>query len=224
MAEEFKNPTKDVPKSMILSLVTCCILFSAFVYVMNGLMPGPELAASTAPPAEAMATFTKYGALIVCIGGVFACVSTANGLLMTGARIPFSMGRDGRLPKGLCRVSKNGAPYSAILITAIAQLLLALSGSIIFIVQMVVFVTSVSWIISTTCVIFLRRNHPEIRAPFRTPGYPVMLILAYACLVFIFTRLALSAVLVSAAWILSGILCYFLFKNTGLKKLCSGEQ
>ena len=223
MAEEFKNPIKDVPRSMIFSLLTCGVLFAFFVYVMNGLLPGKELAASSAPPAAAASTFTTYGAFLVAFGGIFACVSTSNGLLMTGARIPFSMGRDGTLPSVLAKVTDKGTPYVAIWLTAAGQMLLAVTGLMFLLVQMIVFVTSVSWIISTTCLVFLRRKHPETKAPFRTPGYPVTLILAYIGLFVMVSRLAPKAILVGSIWLAFGVIIYFAFKKTSLKRFCENR-
>ena len=49
MASEFKNPAKDVPRSMILSLVTCGLLFGGIVLVMNGLLPYSVLGDLDAP-------------------------------------------------------------------------------------------------------------------------------------------------------------------------------
>ena len=224
MAEEFKNPAKDVPKSMILSLLTCGIIFSVFVYVMNGLLPGSELAASSAPPAAAASTFTKYGALLVVIGGIFACVSTLNGLLMTGARIPFSMGRDGFLPSALGKVNVNGTPYIAIMLTAIGQILLAITGLMNLLVQMIVFVTSISWIISTTCLVFLRKKYPDIKAPFRAPGYPITLFLAYGGLILMLSRLAAAAIVIGTCWLGLGIILFYVFQKTGLSRFCEQKQ
>jgi len=91
-------------------------------------------------------------------------------------------------------------------------------------VQMIVFVTSVSWIISTTCLLFLRIKHPEQKAPFRTPGYPFTLILAYAGLLVMVSRLAPKAIIVGICWLACGIVLYFLFKKTKLNKYCVPQR
>lgn len=222
MSEEFKNPAKQVPRSIIYALATCGIIFTVFVYVMNGLMPGAELAVSSAPPADAFTTITKYGALLIAFGGVFACVSTANGMLMTGARVPFSMSRSGALPAALHKINKNGAPYVAIIFTVIGQLLLAFTGLINLIAQMIVFVTAVCWLISMVCLYFLRKKN--IKAPFRAPCYPVILVLSFIALIFMMSRLARAAIIIGTCWIIFGIAVYFLFNKTGLKKFCVNTE
>lgn len=223
MAEEFKNPSKDVPKASLMSLATCGIIFALFVFVMNGLLPGEELAQSASPPVAAMNTFTSIGALIIAIGGICACISTSNGLLMSGSRIPFAMGRAGDLPKGLASVNKHGAPAGALILTMIGQLALCLSGSAInTLVALSVCATIVSWVITTICAITVRVRGEK--APFRAPGYPITPIIAIAGLVFMFTQLELLAIIMTIIWVIVGIIVYFLFRKTGLKNMCNPHE
>ena len=220
MSEEFKNPAKDVPKAALLSLLTCGVIFALFVYVMNGLLPGAELAASDSPPVAAMSTFTNVGAVMIVIGGICACISTSNGLMMSGSRIPFAMGRDGDLPKSIATVNKQGAPKGALILTMIGQLAICLSGSMIYVlVSLSVCVTIVSWVITTISSIVMRSR--GIRSPFRTPGYPITPIIAVAGLAFMFTRLATQAIIMSIIWVIIGIVVYILFSKTSLKNMCN---
>ena len=136
------------------------------------VLPGAELAASDSPPVAAMSTFTNIGALVIAIGGICACISTSNGLMMSGSRIPFAMGRAGDLPKGLASINKHGAPAGALILTLAGQLALCLSGSAInTLVALSVCATIVSWVITTVCAIVTRVR--GVKAPFRAPGYPI---------------------------------------------------
>lgn len=224
MSEEFVNPGKQVPKSIIYSLVTCGLIFTAFVYIMNGLMPGSELAVSSAPPADAFSTVTKYGGLLTAIGGIFACVSTGNGLLMTGARIPYSMSRHGDIPKFLGKVNSDGIPYVGVILTVVGQLVLVITGAMSIITQMTVFVTSLSWIITIICLVFLREKHKEIKPEFRAPAYPIIVILASAALIFMLTKLNMNAIKIGSYWIAGGVVIYYLFKKTSLKMFCEDAE
>ena len=84
---------------MILSLVTCGLLFGGIVLVMNGLLPYSVLGDLDAPVADAFASVHVVGGLIIAFGGVFAAVSTLNGLMMAGSRMTYTMGVQGGLPK-----------------------------------------------------------------------------------------------------------------------------
>lgn len=225
MSSEFRNPAKDVPRSMILSLVTCGIAFGIIGIVMNGLMPYEQLAKESAPLAAAAATFTSKGALIIAMGGIFAAISTLNGLMMSGSRMVYAMGKEGSLPKILGRVNKkSGTPYIALGVTMVGMLFLAWTGLVSIILQMVAFVTAFSWIISCICVFALRKNRPEVTPAFHVPLYPFTPIAAIGLSIFMITRMDKQALIIGGAWIVIGIIVYGLFKKTGLRKFCAKEK
>lgn len=223
MSGEFKDPVHDVPKSAILSLATCGILFALFVYVMNGLLPGSVLAESASPPVDAMNTFTAAGAIIIAIGGLCACISTSNGLMMSGSRIPMAMGTDGDLPRVLGTTNKHGVPKGALIITMIGQLALCLSGSAIYtLVSLSVCATIVSWVISVICAIALRKNHYV--SPFRIKAFPLVAIIAIAGLVFMFFQLSTKGIIAAIIWAVVGLVVYWLFNKTGLAAKCNEKK
>lgn len=225
MSSEFRNPAKDVPRSMILSLVTCGITFGIIGLVMNGLMPYEQLAQESAPLAAAAATFTSKGALIIALGGIFAAISTLNGLMMSGSRMIYAMGKEGSLPSVLGKVNRrSGTPVVALGITMVGMLFLAFSGLVSIILQMVAFVTAFSWIISCLCIFGLRKNRPEIVPAFRVPLYPATPVLAIGLSIFMVTRMEKQAILIGIAWIVMGLILYYLFHRTGLERFCIREK
>ncbi len=220
MGKAFRKPSRDIPMSMLLSLLTCGGVFAVFVLVMNGLASPEELAASPTPSADALLAHNKYGALLIAIGGIFACVSSSNAHVMTSSRIPYSMSLDGFLPSVLSKENKKGIPYMAILFLMCCQIVVAFGGALELVVQMVVFVTSVSWTITLICVAVLRIRYPEVKPPFRMPMYPFTLITAFGILVFIMTRFTVQAMIIGIVWILIGISLFLLFTKTPLKRYC----
>src|SRR5699024_2877426 len=102
-----------------------------------------------------------------------------------------------------------------ILFMMVCQIVVAATGTINLLVQMIVFVTSVSWLITLICSVILRRKFPDIHPPFRMPGYPVILILAFAILVFMMTRFTAQAMIIGSIWIVLGIGIYLAFTKTG---------
>lgn len=220
MGRAFKNPSKDIPLSMLLSLITCGIIFGLFVLVMNGLATPEQLGTSAAPSADAFMLHNRYGALIIAVGGIFACVSSSNSHVMTSSRVPYSMSRDGFLPKALSKENKNGIPTRAVLFLMVCQIFVSATGTVDLLVQMIVFVTSVSWIITLISALVLRTKHPEINPAFKMPLYPWILIVAFGILIFMMTRFTAQAMLIGCGWIVLGAAVYFIFTKTGLKKFC----
>lgn len=223
MSSEFQDPARQVPRAMISSLLTCGVVFGVFVLIMNGLTTPDVLAGSSAPASDALMKYTRYGALFIAVGGIFACVSSSNAHVMGGARVPFSMANDGYLPKALSKVNKNGTPYMAIAFLAVCQIIVSQSFVKNLLIQMIVFVTSVSWLISIICLVPLRRKHPELKPQFRTPLYPVTLIVALVILAFLMTRFSTKAITIGLCWILLGAIVFLLFAKTPLKKFCNPE-
>lgn len=223
MSAEFKNPTRDVPRSALLSLTTCGVLFAIFVFVMNGLLPGSELAESASPPVAAMSSFTNAGAIIIAVGGLAACISTSNGLMMTGSRIPMAMGTDGDLPRVLGTVNKHGVPKGGLVATMIGQLALCLSGSAIYtLVSLSVCTTIVSWLISVICAIVLRKN--KYKSPFKAPAFPLIATIAIGGLAFMFFQLKPEGIIAAIIWAVIGIVVYFIFNKTSLRNSCNEKK
>lgn len=220
MGTAFRNPSRDIPLSMLMSLLTCGGLFALFVLVMNGLADPEMLGSSSAPSADAFLLHNRNGALIIAIGGIFACISSSNSHVMTSSRVPFKMSCDGFLPKGLSYENANGIPTRAVIFLMVCQLVVCATGTIDLLVQMIVFVTSVSWLITLISALALRVKHPEIDPPFKMPLYPVSLIASFAILVFMMTRFTAKAMIIGCGWIVLGILVYLAFTHTGLKKYC----
>ena len=224
MASQFKNPGKDVPRSMILSLITCGILFGVVILVMNGLLSGSELAKNSAPLAAAAATFTKYGALLIAFGGVFAAISTLNGLMMTGSHLLFAMGKEGAMPRIVSKTSKNGTPYVALCVTTVGMTILASTGLVAFIMQMVAFLNSCTWIVNCICVFGLRKNRKDITPEFKCPLFPLTPVLAIILSIFMITKMKFTAIIIGLIWFAIGIILYLLFHFTGMKKYCGPAE
>ena len=179
-----------------------------------------ELAASSTPAADAFVSHSRYGSLIIAVGGIFACVSSSNSHVMTSSRVPFQMARDGFLPKVLGKENENGIPQAGILFLMSCQLIAVLTSTLNLLVQMVVFVTSISWLITMVSVLVLRLRHPEIHPPFRMPCYPVTLIAAFLTILFMMTRFTPMAMTIGCIWIVFGICIYLAFTKTFLRRYC----
>lgn len=85
---------------------------------------------------------------------------------------------------------------------------------------MVTFVLMISWGISLISMFFLLYKHPDTKAPFRAPGFPVVLLVAFAALVYMMSLLDSTAVLAECIWQVVGVVLYYLFKYSPLHKLC----
>jgi APA family basic amino acid/polyamine antiporter len=98
-----------------------------------------------------------------------------NGSILTGARVPFAVARDGLAPAGLARLSARArVPMTALIVQGVIACALALSGSYDQLTDAVVFVSWLFYGLNAGSVLMLRRREPGRARPFRVPGFPVV--------------------------------------------------
>ena len=94
-AEEIKNPGRNLPLSMIASVLTPTVFYVLVMLVSTGVLPVAELAESYIPVADVAEGYLGvFGALMMVVGAVLATVSSANASILSAARVNFAMGRD----------------------------------------------------------------------------------------------------------------------------------
>ena len=120
-----------------------------------------------------MTLFGPTAVVALSIMMAFSAVSALNGSVLTGARVPFAMARDGLMPKMLGEVShRRRVPVAALITQGIWAAVLALSGTFDQLTDYVIFA---SWIFYGMCVLALfrfRRTRPDMPRNFTTPFYP----------------------------------------------------
>src|SRR5690554_6697927 len=123
VAEEIKNPERNIPLGMLLSLVVTGLVYVLGVFVMVSLIEPGEFANDLAPAATAVKQLFHWlpegwGTYLMTGAAMAAFASTGNAGLLSTSRYPFAMSRDTLFPKGFSKVGKSGTPYPAIILTA----------------------------------------------------------------------------------------------------------
>ena len=107
-AEECKNPQKDLPIGIILTLVICTVLYIAVVVVLTGLVPWQSLMDDAAPIVNTMKRLHFGGVeIVVLCGALMGMISSLLVFQLGQARVWFAMSRDGLLPGIFSRVHKR---------------------------------------------------------------------------------------------------------------------
>ncbi|MFV0267994.1 MAG: amino acid permease [Draconibacterium sp.] len=123
VAEEIKNPERNIPLGMALSLVVTTLIYVAGVFVMVAVIGPGSLANDLSPAASAASKLFawlpgKTGLYMVVIAAVFAFASTGNAGMLATSRYPLAMGRDKLFSSKFTAISRFGTPVPAILLTA----------------------------------------------------------------------------------------------------------
>jgi amino acid transporter/mannitol/fructose-specific phosphotransferase system IIA component (Ntr-type) len=213
VAEEIRDPARNIPLGMILSLLVTSVLYTFMVFVTTGVMDGDALALSLTPISDgAEIVFGSPGRIALSVAAVLAFLSTANAGIMTAARSLIPLSQDGLLPGAFGRINRRfSTPHNAILITGAFVVL-----SVFLKLEMLVGAASVVLILTNifacTSVIILRESRLHNYQPrFRAPLYPWMQILGIVGFGFLIVEMGTEALLISSLLIVISIFIYWFY-------------
>lgn len=186
VAEEIQRPARNLPLTIMGSVVVVTILYVLVVLALGGMLDPALLGADENPlPEVAEGMVGRPGALAIVLAGLLATASSANASVMAASRINLAMARDQMLPRWLARISERFAtPYRSILLTgALSLTILVAIPALEALSQMASTLQLFSYIALNLGALVLRAANPEWYTPrFRTPGYPwIQLLAAAAC-------------------------------------------
>jgi APA family basic amino acid/polyamine antiporter len=211
-AEETKNPQRNMPIGIILSLIICTILYILVAAILSGMVSYKELN-HPAPVAHAlnMVGF-KWGSALVSVGAVAGITSVLLVMLMGQPRIFFSMSRDGLLWPWIAKVHPRfKTPYLAQLLTGFAVALFAGFLDIGTAAELCNIGTLFAFCIVCGGVAILRRTHPEIKRGFRCPVVPLVPLLGITFCASLMLSLPQITWIRFAVWLIAGLFIYFFY-------------
>ena len=214
-AQEAKNPQRDLPIGIIVSLLVCTVLYISVAGVLTGMVHWQEVNIE-APIARA---FLDRGLTtashIITLGALAGLTSVMLVMLLGQTRVLYSMANDGLLPRKFFAAihPKFRTPYKN---TLAVGLLAAIVGSITpidDIGKMVNIGTLLAFIIVCTAVMVLRRTNPTQARPFRTPWVPVVPILGILFNGYMMYKLGWVNWARLIIWLVIGLVVYFTYSQ-----------
>lgn len=220
-AEETRNPQKDMPLGIIISLVVCTVLYISVAAVMTGAVPYSQL--NTGEPVSYVLRTIGYnfGSAIVGVGAVAGLTTVCLVMIYAQTRAFFAMSRDGLLPKSLCKVHpKYGTPYVITIVVGCIVAVIAGLTPIGVVAEMCNVGTLFAFVIACSSAMLLRARQPDLERPFRCPALYVVATLAIASCLFIMSGLEGFTWKLFSGWIAVGTVIYFLYgrRNSALEK------
>ncbi|WP_334329095.1 amino acid permease [Companilactobacillus sp. HBUAS59699] len=222
-AEETINPSKTLPRGIMLSLGISTILYIAMTLIMTGVVKYTIFAKFLDAPILAVlkATGQTWLSIIVSIGAILGMTTVILVQLYGQSRITYSMSRDGLFPKFFGDVDlKRQTPYKGTwffgIITAITAGLINLN----ILSELVNIGTLTAFILVSAGVLWMRHKHPEIHRGFRAPGVPVTPLIAIAFCLLLIAGLNWETWLRFIIWFTIGLVIYFnySYKHSKLRK------
>jgi basic amino acid/polyamine antiporter, APA family len=175
-AEEAKNPGKDLPFGIIMSLVICTVLYIIVVAILNGMVPFFKLNVAF-PVAFAMNYVGLSWAGVVISIGAIAGLTTVLLVMMFGqSRVFFAMSRDGLIPPSFTRIHPTWrTPIFSTLFFGICIAVIAALTPINIVGSLTNMGTLVAFILVSIAVPILRTRHPEMKGQFELPLGPYLI-------------------------------------------------
>jgi len=177
VAGEVKHPERNIPIALIAGVATVGVLYILVNAAVQYVLPASVIAVSPRPASDAVAlVMGRMGAGIVSAGMAVSMLVTLNGTIMSGARVPFAVARDGYFFKALAEVHPRfHTPSMAIVVQAgLSILLLLVGGSFRQLFSLAIFAEWLFYMIAGSTVFVFRRREPDAARPYRMWGYPVV--------------------------------------------------
>ncbi|MBM7131130.1 amino acid permease [Dyella mobilis] len=209
-AEESKNPQRDLPRAVLLSLGIAMALYFAICMVLTGMVPYATLD----NPAPVAGAFVAIGLprimVIISLASICGITSVIFANLLAGARIWFALSRDGLLPGWFAKVHPRWhTPYRTTFllgtVTAIAAGIFPLEE----LAKLVNIGVLSAFIVICTAVAVLRWRQPDLPRPFRTPLVPWVPLIGVGFSCWLIWGLPTITYWRFVLWLLLGLLVYF---------------
>jgi APA family basic amino acid/polyamine antiporter len=186
--DEVVNPTKTLPRALLIGTGLVTVIYILVNVVYLGIIPlvgnpdgndayelGMQFAKNDRVAISA--AWLSGGSVLVYIMALLIMVSTfgcQNGCILSGARVYYSMAKDGLFFKPMAKLNSKGVPGVALWLQCIWACLLCLSGSYGNLLNYVMFAVVLFYILTIVGIFILRRTKPDLARPYKAPLYPIL--------------------------------------------------
>lgn len=180
IAGEIKNPKRNIGLALFMGTFIVTIIYVAanlmYLYVLplNGSdsIAFPE--GQRVAVAASNAIFGTAGAIVIAVMIMISTFGCNNGLILAGARVYYTMAKDGLFFKRTGELNKNAVPEWAMWAQCIVACLLCLSGKYGDLLDMIAFVVVLFYALTILGIFILRKKRPDIERPYKAFGYPML--------------------------------------------------
>jgi APA family basic amino acid/polyamine antiporter len=216
IAEEVKNPEKNLPRGILISLFLVTIIYCAVSFVLSGVFTVDELSGEIKPIyvlAERVAGHAF--ALFIAVVAVLTMVNTSNAGILAGSRFPFAMSRDRLLPSMFGRLSRRFlTPVNSILLSGVIIAIVILTMDVAKIAKLASAFMIMIYMVENLCVIVLRETRPRWYQPgYKAPLYPVLQVLGIIASLALLYAMGIISLIAIGSISFPAVVFYFLYSR-----------
>lgn len=217
VAEEVRNPDRNIPLGMILSLATATFVYVVGVYIMVAVLDPDVLHADLTPVATAAEVFFDWipspiGLMLIVIAAIAAFASTGNAGILSASRYPLAMGRDHLVSRRLASVGRFGTPVPAIVLTAALMIFSIIALDVESVAKLAsAFQLLIFGFVSFAVIVMRESRIPSYVPGYRSPLYPWMQVVGMAASLFLIAEMGLLSMTLTLGLVLVGLGWYFYY-------------
>lgn len=198
VAEEMRNPRKNLPLALIIGIGGVTVLYTLFNFAIMKVLPHEEIVSMIDAgdlylgTAVAKKLLGSAGAVVVTVGMVLAMFGSLNGLVLAQPRMYYAMAKEGHFFESFTKLNKHKTPYVAIIVQAVISIILVLVRNLSQLTDMVVLSNMLFNVLIVIAVPILRKKFPNIERPYKVWLYPVSIIITAIIFLALFVNSAIE--------------------------------
>ena len=212
LAEELKRPGRNLPLSIVGSVIVATALYALVVFVVTGVVSYEVINRIDGPLANAASTFMGlWGGVGLAFALLLVTASSANAAIMASSCINFAMRRDGIMPRWFDEIHpRYRTPYRLILLTSGLGLLMALTGRAEALAEISSAFLMVSYtFLSLSCLVIRRAKPVWYKPAYRIPLYPWLPVVGGTLCLLVITTMERALQFAGLVLVLSGVAWYY---------------
>ncbi|MDN3657129.1 amino acid permease [Ferruginibacter paludis] len=177
IAGEVKNPQRNIGLSLFLGTLIVTLIYVSTNLVYTAVLPLQQIAAAPKDRVGVAASemiFGTSGTIIIALLIMVSTFGCNNGLILAGARVYYTMAKDGLFFKGAGMLNKFAVPGYALWLQCIFASAWSLSGKYGDLLDMISFVVVCFYMLTIGGIFILRKKQPGMKRPYKAFGYPVL--------------------------------------------------
>lgn len=174
---EIKNPKRNVGLSLFLGTLIVTVIYILANMMYLAVIPLDEIATAKSDRVAVVASqhiFGDIGTLIIAVMIMISTFACNNGLIMAGARVYYTMAKDGLFFKKAAALNAASVPGWALWIQCIWASALCLTGKYGDLLDFVIIIVLIFYILTIYGIFILRKKMPDVERPYRAFGYPFL--------------------------------------------------
>jgi len=177
IAAEIKNPGKNIGLSLFFGTLIVTVIYVMANVMYTAVLPLGDIAGAEkdrVAVAAAQSIFGSAGTYIIAVMIMISTFGCNNGLILAGARVYYTMAKDGLFFRQAGTLNKNAVPQWALWAQMIVASILCLSGKYGNLLDMISFVVVLFYVLTILGIFILRAKRPGIPRPYKAFGYPLL--------------------------------------------------